>query len=115
MDNSKHMYNNQYWPPNQPYPFYSNGQYNAYEEQLMRQQPPLCHCNGNELLCLSIPSPITAVLLGNKLQVELPCIRITSEKDLTPVVEQLLTSLSQALGGLSGRDPNEEKMSREPD
>ncbi|MEH6934519.1 hypothetical protein V7038_20450, partial [Bacillus sp. JJ783] len=69
------------------------------QQQLQQQQQYKCQCDGNEALCVSIPVPITVVLLGTKLQVELPCIRITSEEDITPVLKKLIKSLGGLLGG----------------
>ncbi|MBA4536683.1 hypothetical protein H1Z61_05875 [Bacillus aquiflavi] len=47
-------------------------------------------CTGNEILCISIPSPIDIVLLGIQLQIELPCLRITSPSTLSnEQIEQL--------------------------
>ncbi len=60
-------------------------------------------CEGNEILCVSIPCPITIVLLGLQLQLELPCIRLTSQSPLsTEQVNQLLGVLTNLLGNLGG-------------
>ncbi|MGP4107906.1 hypothetical protein [Virgibacillus sp. L01] len=68
------------------------------------QQQPECPegcCQGDELLCVSIPCPVTIVLLGLELQLELPCIRLTSEDNLTPdQAQQILDFLSNLLGNL---------------
>ncbi|PFI29037.1 hypothetical protein COI72_29545 [Bacillus cereus] len=69
------------------------------QPQQQQSQQNKCQCDGNEALCVSIPVPITVVLLGTKLQVELPCIRITSEEDITPVLKKLIKSLGGLLGG----------------
>ncbi|GLV61726.1 hypothetical protein Bmyc01_03960 [Bacillus mycoides] len=69
------------------------------QQQQQQQQQYKCQCDGKEALCVSIPVPITVVLLGTKLQVELPCIRITSEEDITPVLKKLIKSLGGLLGG----------------
>ncbi|WP_227940100.1 hypothetical protein [Alkalihalobacillus deserti] len=69
-------------------------------ENNQNQCPEGC-CEGDELLCVSIPCPITIVLLGLELQLELPCIRLTSQDDLTAdQVQQLLGFLSNLLGNL---------------
>ena len=66
----------------------------------MVQCPEGC-CTGNEILCISIPCPVTIVLLGLKLTLELPCIRLTSQTPLTPSqVQQILQVLSNLLGNL---------------
>jgi hypothetical protein len=60
------------------------------------QQQPQCPegcCQGDEILCISIPCPITIVLLGLELQLELPCIRLTQ-------TQQILASLTNILGNL---------------
>jgi len=66
------------------------------------QCPPGC-CTGTEILCTSIPCPINIVVLGLQLQIELPCIRISSPTALTPQqvqsVLQVLTNLLTNLGG----------------
>ncbi|MFZ5988945.1 MAG: hypothetical protein ACOYWZ_17725 [Bacillota bacterium] len=60
-------------------------------------------CQGNEILCISIPCPVTIVLLGLTLQLELPCIRLTSQDGLTgDQVNQLLQVLTSLLGNLGG-------------
>lgn len=69
------------------------------QQQQQQQQQYKCQCDGKEALCVSIPVPITVVLLGTKLQVELPCIRITSEEDIKPVLKKLIKSLGGLLGG----------------
>ncbi|MFF2343709.1 hypothetical protein [Bacillus mycoides] len=68
-------------------------------QQQQQSQQYKCQCDGKEALCVSIPVPITVVLLGTKLQVELPCIRITSDEDITPVLKKLIKSLGGLLGG----------------
>ncbi|PEE14423.1 hypothetical protein CON53_30130, partial [Bacillus cereus] len=42
------------------------------QPQQQQSQQNKCQCDGNEALCVSIPVPIPVVLLGTKLQVELP-------------------------------------------
>ncbi|AXK18589.1 hypothetical protein [Bacillus sp. COPE52] len=86
----------QQWQQQQPQ------QQQPQQQQQQQQQPQQqykCQCDGKEALCVSIPVPITVVLLGTKLQVELPCIRITSEEDITPVLKKLIKSLGGLLGG----------------
>ena len=64
--------------------------------------PPSC-CVGDEILCVGIPCPIDIVLLGISLQIELPCLRITSDQDLTDVqVQQLVGVLEGILANLGG-------------
>ncbi|PHB56990.1 hypothetical protein [Bacillus toyonensis] len=121
--NSFHQYY-----PNEPYPFVMDNrnidmsrgvrpqqwqQLQPQQQQQQQQQQPQqqqqqpqpqqqqykCQCDGKEALCVSIPVPIPVVLLGTKLQVELPCIRITSEEDITPVLKKLIKSLGGLLGG----------------
>ncbi|HEY4554083.1 MAG TPA: hypothetical protein VIG80_12905 [Bacillaceae bacterium] len=68
--------------------------------QNQNQCPEGC-CDGSEILCVSIPCPVTIVLLGLELQLELPCIRLTSGDNLTTdQVQQLLNFLSNLLGNL---------------
>lgn len=72
------------------------------EENIMQQPecPEGC-CDGSEILCVSIPCPVSVVLLGLQLQLELPCIRLTSPSDLTAEqLQQLLDLLSGIIGGL---------------
>lgn len=83
----------QQWQQQQPQ------QQQPQQQQQQPQQQYKCQCDGKEALCVSIPVPITVVLLGTKLQVELPCIRITSEEDITPVLKKLIKSLGGLLGG----------------
>ncbi|WP_078577939.1 hypothetical protein [Salipaludibacillus agaradhaerens] len=62
--------------------------------------PDSC-CTGDEILCLGIPCPIDIVLLGIELQVEIPCIRISSPTELTEdQVQQLLGVLQGILASL---------------
>ncbi|MFB9760350.1 hypothetical protein [Ectobacillus funiculus] len=63
------------------------------------QQPQQCQCDGSEALCVSVPVPLTVVLFGTKLQVELECLKITSEQDITPALQKLVRSLGGLLGG----------------
>ncbi|WP_368504831.1 hypothetical protein AB3N04_04010 [Alkalihalophilus sp. As8PL] len=62
--------------------------------------PDSC-CTGDEILCIGIPCPIDIVLLGIELQVELPCVRLTSPGPLTEdQIQQLLDVLQGVLGSL---------------
>ncbi|MFD4853644.1 hypothetical protein ACFVV6_11940 [Bacillus mycoides] len=125
MNNGHYEYTNSFHQsyPNQPYPFVMDSrnidmsrggrpqqpqqwqqqqpqqQPQQWQQQQPQQQQYKCQCDGKEALCVSIPVPITVVLLGTKLQVELPCIRITSEEDITPVLKKLIKSLGGLLGG----------------
>ena len=60
--------------------------------------PPGC-CTGDEILCISIPCPISIVLLGLNLRLELPCIRLTSN---TPLTSEQTNQLIQTLTGILG-------------
>ena len=40
-------------------------------------------CTGDEILCVSVPSPISVALLGRKLTLEAPRVKLTSEMSLT--------------------------------
>jgi hypothetical protein len=70
----------------------------------VRQGPNQCPegcCEGTEILCVSIPCPITIVLLGLTLTLELPCIRLTSEDNLTTgQANQIIQLLTNILGNL---------------
>ncbi|PDZ82091.1 hypothetical protein CON93_28455 [Bacillus toyonensis] len=122
MNNGHYEYKNSFhqYYPNESYPFVMDNrnidmsrgvrpqqwqqlqQWQQQQQQQQQQQPQQqykCQCDGKEALCVSIPVPITVVLLGTKLQVELPCIRITSEEDITPVLKKLIKSLGGFLGG----------------
>ncbi|MGG0235172.1 hypothetical protein [Bacillus tropicus] len=116
MNNGHYEYNNSFhqYYPNESYPFVMDNrnidmsrggrpqqwqQFQPQQQQQQQQQQYKCQCDGKEALCVSIPVPITVVLLGTKLQVELPCIRITSEEDITPVLKKLIKSLGGLLGG----------------
>ncbi|WP_259417624.1 hypothetical protein [Bacillus toyonensis] len=121
MNNGHYEYKNSFhqYYPNEPYPFVMDNrnidmsrgvrpqQWQQLQQWQQQQQQPQqqpqqqykCQCDGKEALCVSIPVPITVVLLGTKLQVELPCIRITSEEDITPVLKKLIKSLGGLLGG----------------
>ncbi|MCU5556963.1 hypothetical protein OCB15_29350 [Bacillus cereus] len=116
MNNGHYEYNNSFhqYYPNESYPFVMDNrnidmsrgerpqqwqQLQQFQQQQQQQQQHKCQCDGKEALCVSIPVPITVVLLGTKLQVELPCIRITSEEDITPVLKKLIKSLGGLLGG----------------
>lgn len=62
--------------------------------------PESC-CTGDEILCIGIPCPIDVVVLGIELQIELPCVRITSPTDLTDEqIQQLLGVLTTILSSL---------------
>jgi len=116
MNNGHYEYKNSFhqYYPNESYPFVMDSrnidmsrgvrpQQWQPQQQQPQQQPQQqqykCQCDGKEALCVSIPVPITVVLLGTKLQVELPCIRITTEEDITPVLKKLIKSLGGLLGG----------------
>jgi hypothetical protein len=78
---------------------------------LQQTQQPQCPegcCQGDEILCISIPCPITIVLLGLELQLELPCIRLTSPDNLTLTqTQQILASLTNILGNLGTNTTSE--------
>lgn len=59
-------------------------------------------CTGDELLCISIPCPVTVVLLGSlRLTLDLDCVRLTSDTALTGnQANQVLGVLQQLLGSL---------------
>ncbi|RXT05783.1 hypothetical protein [Ammoniphilus sp. CFH 90114] len=60
-------------------------------------------CRGNEIVCLSLPSPLNLVLLGIKLRLELPCLRLTSKEQISEQqIERLINLLRRLLGGLLG-------------
>lgn len=68
--------------------------------QQQNECPEGC-CTGNEILCVSIPCPISIVLLGLQLQLELPCIRLTSEQNLnSDQITRLLQVITNLLGSL---------------
>ncbi|RHW41551.1 hypothetical protein D1B31_07460 [Neobacillus notoginsengisoli] len=75
------------------------------------QQPPQNECpegccTGDEILCISIPCPISIVLLGLDLQLELPCIRLSSVNGLTAgQTQQVLAVLANLLGALGSISP----------
>ncbi|RST72018.1 hypothetical protein D4T97_017305 [Siminovitchia acidinfaciens] len=76
----------------------------------LQQQPgcPAGCCDGTEILCVSIPCPVTVVLLGLQLQLELPCIRLTSPGSLTAEqLQQLLAILTGIIGGLGSSLPTD--------
>ncbi|WP_026674850.1 hypothetical protein [Alkalihalobacterium bogoriense] len=62
----------------------------------MNTCPDSC-CTGDEILCIGIPCPIDIVLLGIELQVELPCVRISSPEDLTEDQVQQLVGVLQGI------------------
>ena len=69
------------------------------------QQPTECPegcCTGDEILCVSIPCPISIVLLGIDLQLELPCLRLSTQSNnlTTDQTQQLLSVFSNLLGNL---------------
>ena len=69
---------------------------------LQRQEgcPEGC-CTGTEILCISIPCPVNIVLLGLTLNLELPCLRLTSGQSLTGTqISQILQVLVETLGNL---------------
>ncbi len=57
---------------------------------------------GEEILCVSAPSPVTVGLLGTKLTLELPCLRLTAQDTLsetqTSQIQGIITSLLKLLG-----------------
>lgn len=61
-------------------------------------------CDGSELLCISIPCPVQIVLLGAlNLELEIPCIRLSSQGGLTGAqANQLLGLLTGILGAVGG-------------
>lgn len=66
------------------------------------QCPPGC-CIGNEILCISVPCPIQIVLLGIQLNLQLDCIRLTSQTPLSGAqADQILALLTNLLGTLGG-------------
>lgn len=73
-------------------------------QNIVAQQQTMCPegcCTGDEILCVSIPCPISIVLLGIDLQLELPCLRLTSGSGLTAAeVQRLLAFLTGLLGSL---------------
>ncbi|MFX3625046.1 MAG: hypothetical protein ACE3JP_13705 [Ectobacillus sp.] len=76
----------------------------------MPQQNQECQscCQGNEILCVSIPCPIDIVLLGIDLQLELPCLRLSSGQTFNSAqIQQLLQVLIGLLGGLGSLGSNE--------
>ncbi|MBM7572706.1 hypothetical protein [Aquibacillus albus] len=71
------------------------------ESKIQQTQGQEGCCQGDELLCVSIPSPITIVFLGLEIQIELPCIRINSEENLTSEeTQQILGLLTNLLGNI---------------
>ncbi|CEG25636.1 hypothetical protein [Bacillus sp. B-jedd] len=82
------------------------------------QQPPQTQCpegccTGDEILCISIPCPISIVLLGLDLQLELPCIRLSTVNGLTAGQTQqilgVLANLLGALGSISAAEAADEQ------
>ena len=71
-----------------------------YEYMEQNQCPEGC-CTGNEILCVSIPCPVNIVLLGLDLQLELPCLRLTSQGNLSSnQITQVLNALTSLIGSL---------------
>ncbi|MTI47301.1 hypothetical protein [Sporosalibacterium faouarense] len=70
-----------------------------------------CHnkcCKGDELLCIAIPVPITVVILGFELNVDIPCIRITAPDDMSSdQANDLMNSLNGILSNLTTIVSNE--------
>jgi hypothetical protein len=85
----------------------------AYQEKsaevdvdLQQAQCPEGCCTGNEILCISIPCPVTIVLLGIPLTLNLPCLSLGAENPLqTGQVVQLLQALLSVLSGILGAIP----------
>jgi hypothetical protein len=70
--------------------------------QNQNQCPTGC-CTGNEILCISIPCPVSIVLLGIDLTLEIPCIRLASGSPLTGAqIEQTLQVLQTMISSVSG-------------
>jgi hypothetical protein len=84
---------------------YENNYENNYESNNVESQqengcPEGC-CTGSEILCISIPCPISIVLLGLQLQLELPCVKLTSQQSLTSEqISRLLQVITNLLGSL---------------
>lgn len=70
-------------------------------EQAQQACPAGC-CKGNEILCISIPCPVSIVLLGIDLTLELPCVRLTSKTPLTAAqINNIIQTLTRILGSLT--------------
>lgn len=64
-------------------------------------QCPTGCCGGNEILCVSIPCPITIVLLGITLTLNLPCLSLSSADGVGGTeVAPLVNALSSLLANL---------------
>lgn len=79
--------------------------YEKTQPELKQQQPTQCPegcCTGDEILCVSIPCPISIVLLGIDLQLELPCLRLSTQSSnlTTDQTQQLLSVFTNLLGNL---------------
>lgn len=77
--------------------------YQATGAQSNQNQCPTGCCTGNEILCVSIPCPVSIVLLGIDLTLEIPCIRLASGSPLTGAqIQQTLQVLQTMLNSVSG-------------
>jgi hypothetical protein len=64
------------------------------------QCPPPC-CQPGDILCISIPCPVQIVLLGIRLNLTLPCLRLFSGTG-APMTAAQVNQLLGVLGGLLG-------------
>lgn len=65
-----------------------------------RRCPEGC-CTGEEILCISIPCPVQIVILGLELELNIPCISLGANQDLTDAqLQQILELLRGLLGGI---------------
>jgi len=65
------------------------------------QCPEGC-CQEGDILCISIPCPVQIVLLGIPLQLELPCLRLSSGAGVTTEqINQIIQVLTNILGSLN--------------
>lgn len=78
-----------------------------------QQECPEPCCQPNDILCISIPCPIQIVLLGLQLNLELPCLRLSSGTPLTAEqVNQILEFLGSFLGNLGNALPGAASQSK---
>jgi hypothetical protein len=80
------------------------------EEVVVKQatECPTGCCGGNEILCVSIPCPITIVLLGITLTLNLPCLSLSSADgvggtEVAPLVNALSSLLANLGTTLAGK------------